>query len=131
MAEQSHPIHFRFTYKDDPWKLLMDAPDGRDSINVSVEEHKGMSLKDSDKIAIPSFVYKDLWNDAYLSTPGTGTFLVAADNTSDSLRLVDFSAIDIEEINALLECLYIHSIFHSTYILFLNSACFCHQLDLL
>ena len=102
MAEQPHPIHFRFTYKADPWKLLMDAPDGRDSINVSVEEHKGMSLKDSDKIAIPSFVYKDLWNDAYLSAPGTGTFLVAADNTSDSLRLIDFSAIDVEEINALL-----------------------------
>ena len=102
MAEQPHPIHFRFTYKADPWKLLMDAPDGRDSINVSVEEHKGMSLKDSDKIAIPSFVYEDLWNDAYLSTPGTGTFLVAADNTSDSLRLIDFSAIDVEEINALL-----------------------------
>ena len=102
MAEQPHPIHFRFTYKADPWKLLMDAPDGRDSINVSIEEHKGMSLKDSDKIAIPSFVYKDLWNDAYLLAPGTGTFLVAADNTSDSLRLVDFSAIDVEEINALL-----------------------------
>ena len=102
MAEQPHPIHFRSTYKADPWKVLMDAPDGRDSINVSVEERKGMSLKDSDKIAIPSFVYKDLWNDAYLSTPGTGTFLVAADNTSDSLRLVDFSAIDVEEINALL-----------------------------
>lgn len=102
MAEQPHPIHFRFTYKADPWKLLMDAPDGRDSINVSVEEHKGMSLKDSDKIAIPSFVYKDLWNDAYLSAPGTGTFLVAADDTSDSLRLIDFSAIDVEEINALL-----------------------------
>ena len=102
MAEQPHPIHFRFTYKADPWKLLMDAPDGRDSINVSVEEHKGMSLKDSDKIAIPSFVYKDLWDDAYLSTPGTGTFLVAADNTSDSLRLIDFSTIDVEEINALL-----------------------------
>lgn len=102
MAEQPHPIHFRFTYKADPWKLLMDAPDGRDSINVSVEEHKGMSLKDSDKIAIPSFVYKDLWDDAYLSAPGTGTFLVAADDTSDSLRLIDFSTIDVEEINALL-----------------------------
>lgn len=102
MAEQPHPIHFRFTYKADPWKLLMDAPDGRDSINVSVEEHKGMSLKDSDKIAIPSFVYKDLWDDAYLSAPGTGTFLVAADDTSDSLHLIDFSAIDVEEINALL-----------------------------
>lgn len=102
MAEQPHPIHFRFTHKADPWKLLMDAPDGRDSINVSVEEHKGMSLKDSDKIAIPSFVYKDLWNDAYLSVPGTSTFLVAADDTSDSLRLIDFSTIDVEEINALL-----------------------------
>jgi hypothetical protein len=80
----------------------MNALDGRDSINVSLEEHKGMSLKDSDKTAIPSFVYKDLWNDAYLSVPGTCTFLVVADNTSDSLRLVDFSALVVEEINALL-----------------------------
>lgn len=102
MAEQHSPIHFRFTHKADPWKVLMNALDGRDSINVSLEEHKGMSLKDSDKTAIPSFVYKDLWNDAYLSVPGTGTFLVVADNTADSLRLVDFSALVVEEINALL-----------------------------
>lgn len=91
-------LHFRFTYKADPWNLLKNEPDGGDAINVSLDTRKGMSFKmGGSTSSIPSFIYSDFKNDAHLPSPGTGTFLIVADNASNSLRLMnagDFSGIE-------------------------------------
>lgn len=97
----ANDIHFRYTSKSNPWKTLRNASDGKNSINVSLGDYKGMSFKDESLLNIPAIVFNDLLTEAMMPSNTTGSFLVIGDRSKNSLHLVDFRSIDIEKISEL------------------------------
>lgn len=88
-------IHFRYTSKSNPWKVLRTYYDGEESINVSIGKLKGMSMKDSKNTYIPSFVYSDfkkaintrnIYKESYEENNPNYMYLIYNDGVSDSLQ---------------------------------------------
>lgn len=88
-------IHFRYTNKNNPWKVLRTYYDGEESINVSIGKLKGMSMKDSENTCIPSFVYSDfkkaintrnIYKESYVENNPNYVYLIYNDGVSDSLQ---------------------------------------------
>lgn len=93
-------IHFRFTNKiSDPWELLKDAENGEYSVNISLNTKKGMSFMDVHKTNIPAIVYSDFINDTSISSDTQGSYVVMSNSISDSLRLIEFTPINLTPIS--------------------------------